>query len=75
MQKGADGKDVVLDVPVGTGAANYAGLFAEIRRSGWSGVMAIETDNRSFQADPNQLVEEGKKFFAASMNADDQLVK
>jgi sugar phosphate isomerase/epimerase len=65
VEPAADGKDVILDVPVGTGAANYAGLFAEIRRSGWSGVLAIETDNRSFQADPNQLVEEGKKFFAA----------
>lgn len=62
----ADGKEVILDVPVGTGAANYAGLFAEIKRTGWSGVLAIETDNRSFQEDPNKLVEEGKKFFAAN---------
>lgn len=63
VEPAADGKEVILDVPVGTGAANYAGLFAEIKRSGWSGVLAIETDNRSFQNDPNQLVEEGKKFF------------
>lgn len=62
----ADGKEVILDVPVGTGAANYAGFFAEIKRTGWSGVLAIETDNRSFQEDPNKLVEEGKKFFAAN---------
>jgi sugar phosphate isomerase/epimerase len=60
-----DGQEVILDVPVGTGHANYAGLFAELKRTGWSGVLAIETDNRSFQADPNQLVAEGKKFFAA----------
>ncbi|HEX2861415.1 MAG TPA: sugar phosphate isomerase/epimerase [Lacunisphaera sp.] len=66
VEPAADGKEVILDVPVGTGAANYTGLFAEIKRSGWSGVLAIETDNRSFQADPNQLVEEGKKFFAAN---------
>jgi L-ribulose-5-phosphate 3-epimerase len=65
VETAADGKEVILDVPVGTGAANYAGLFAEIKRTGWSGVLAIETDNRSFQNDPNQLVEEGRKFFAA----------
>ncbi len=66
VEPAADGKEVILDVPVGTGAANYAGLFAEIKRTGWSGVLAIETDNRSFQEDPNKLVEEGKKFFAAN---------
>ncbi|HWA25125.1 MAG TPA: sugar phosphate isomerase/epimerase [Lacunisphaera sp.] len=69
VEKSADGKDVVLDVPVGTGAANYPGLFAEIKRSGWSGVLAIETDNRSFQEDPNKLVEEGKSFFAANFGS------
>lgn len=69
VEPAADGKEVILDVPVGTGAANYAGLFAEIKRSGWSGVLAIETDNRSFQNDPNQLVEEGKKFFTAHFGA------
>ncbi len=69
VEPAADGKEVILDVPVGTGAANYAGLFAEIKRSGWSGVLAIETDNRSFQNDPNQLVEEGKKFFSAHFGA------
>ena len=53
-------------VALGTGSANYAGLFAAIKQSGWSGVMAIETDRRTFQADPNQLVAEGAKFFAAN---------
>lgn len=70
VEKSADGKDVILDVPVGTGAANYAGLFAAIKRTGWSGVLAIETDNRSFQEDPNNLVEEGKKFFAENFGPD-----
>jgi len=67
IEKGADGKNVILDVEIGTGAANYAGLFAEIKRTGWSGVMAIETDNRSFQTDPNKMVGEARKFFDASM--------
>ncbi len=64
VRHGANGKDVFLDVPVGTGDSNYAGLFAEIKRSGWTGVLAIETDSRAFQTDPAPLVEEGKKFFA-----------
>jgi len=62
---GADGKLVVTDVEVGKGQANYAGLFAEIKKSKWSGVLAIETDNRGFQQDPNALVNEAKTFFAA----------
>ena len=69
VEKGADGKEVVLDVALGTGAANYTGLFAAIKQSGWSGVLAIETDNRAFQTDPNQLVAEGAKFFAAHLGA------
>lgn len=66
VEAGADGKETYLDVPVGTGSANYAGLFAAIKRTGWSGVLAIETDSRAFQTDPNQLVAEGAKFFAAN---------
>ena len=46
--------------------AAYRFDFEEIKRTGWSGVMAIETDNRSFQEDPAHLVEEGKTFFAAN---------
>ncbi len=64
VERGADGKDVILDVEIGDGAANYSGLFAEIKRANWSGVMAIETDNRSFQADPNQMVASAKAAFA-----------
>ena len=64
VEKGAGGKDVLLDVEVGTGAANYAGLFAEIKKSGWSGVMAIETDNAAFHADPHRMVETAGAFFA-----------
>ncbi len=67
IEKAADGKDVILDVALGTGAANYAGLFAEIKKSNWSGVMAIETDNRTFQNDPNQMVTEGQSYFTAMM--------
>jgi len=58
-----DGKRVGVDTEIGKGEANYTGLFAEIKKSGWSGVMAIETDSKAFAEDPNRLVAEAKKFF------------
>lgn len=60
-----DGKKVPVDTEIGQGKANYAGLFAEIRKSGWSGVLAIETDSKAFAEDPNRLVAGAKAFFAA----------
>lgn len=65
IEKSVDGKTVVLDVEIGRGQSNYAGLFAEVKKSGWSGVMAIETDNKAFQSNPNTMVAEAKKFFDA----------
>ena len=52
----AAGKDVILDVMVGTGASNYKGLLAELKKANWSGVMAIETDNGNYAKDPNEFV-------------------
>lgn len=60
-------KPVVLDVEIGTGDANYPELFAEIKKAKWSGVMAIETDNAAFAADPNRLVREASAFFKANV--------
>ena len=60
-------KPVVLDVEIGTGQANYKELFADIAKAKWSGVMAIETDNAGFAADPNRLVGEAVKFFNANV--------
>lgn len=62
-----DGKDVVLDVDIGTGISNYKGLFAELKKSKWDGVMAIETDNKGFAEDPNKFVEGASKFFKANV--------
>ncbi len=56
----------ILDVEIGTGQANYKGLFAEIKKAKWSGVMAIETDNGEFAKDPNKLVTGGVAFFKAN---------
>ena len=63
---GADGKIVAVDTEIGQGDANYAGLFAEIKKSKWSGVLAIETDSKAFAEDPNRLVSEAKVFFEKS---------
>jgi L-ribulose-5-phosphate 3-epimerase len=60
-----NGKATAVDTEIGRGKANYAALFAEIKKSNWSGVLAIETDSRAFAEDPNRLVSEAKKFFAA----------
>jgi L-ribulose-5-phosphate 3-epimerase len=61
------GKATPVDTEIGKGKANYAGLFAEIKKSSWSGVMAIETDSKAFAEDPNRLVAEAKTFFASQV--------
>ena len=63
--KDKNGKPAPVDTEIGKGKANYAGLFAEIKKSKWSGVMAIETDSKAFAEDPNRLVAEAKTFFAS----------
>ncbi len=65
--KMADGKIVFEDTEVGKGEANYTGLFAEIKKSKWSGVMAIETDSKAFASDPHPLVTEAGVFFKKSV--------
>jgi sugar phosphate isomerase/epimerase len=67
IEKAADGKEVLLDVELGTGQANYAGLFAALKQARWNGVMSIETDNGTFAKDPNEYVERGLKFFRISV--------
>ncbi|HRE79559.1 MAG TPA: sugar phosphate isomerase/epimerase [Opitutaceae bacterium] len=72
VQKGDDGKPVTAangsfvatDTEIGKGDSNYKGLFAEVKKSGWSGVMAIETDSKAFAEDPNRLVTEAKAYFS-----------
>ena len=57
-----DGKQVITDVMVGTGAANYKGLLAELKKAKWPGVMAIETDNATFAKEPSEFVAGAIKF-------------
>ena len=47
---------------IGTGQANYAGLFNELIRTKWKGVLAIETDNDSFAKEPSEYVDAALKF-------------
>jgi sugar phosphate isomerase/epimerase len=57
-----DGKPVITDVMVGTGAANYKGLLAELKKAKWDGVLAIETDNGNFAKEPSEFVAGAIKF-------------
>ena len=65
----ADGKIVAVDTEIGQGDSNYAGLFAEIKKSKWNGVLAIETDSKAFAEDPNRLVAEARTFFDKNLPA------
>lgn len=64
IEKAANGQDVIIDVEIGTGVSNYAGLFAELKKSHWDGVMAIETDNPIFAQAPGKFVDAAVKFVA-----------
>ncbi len=69
IETAADGKRVPVDTEIGKGDANYEGLFAAIKETGWSGVLAIETDSKAFAEDPNRLVREAAAHFAANSDA------
>ena len=58
----ADGKNVILDVEIGTGQANSKGLFAELKKAKWDGVMAVETDNAVFATNPEKYVDGAIQF-------------
>ena len=63
------GDPAAVDTLIGHGSANYPGLFGEIQRSAWSGVMAIETDSEEFATRPQPFVTAAKSFFAHSAPA------
>ena len=66
VEKAKNGKDVILDVEIGTGVANYKGLFKELAKANFQGVMAIETDNRTFAQNPTEFVKEAIQFVKKS---------
>jgi sugar phosphate isomerase/epimerase len=67
IETAPNGKKSSVDTEIGRGQANYASLFAAIKEAKWSGVMAIETDSKTFAEDPNRFVAEAKTFFASAL--------
>jgi len=55
-----DGESRWSDTALGEGSANLTGVFDEVRKTGWSGVMAIENDR-----EPNGVVSGSIAFFRA----------
>lgn len=65
--------DVATDTEIGKGDVNFKGLFAELKKVNWPGVMSIETDSGTFAGAPDPFVAGAIKFvdeaFAASQAA------
>jgi L-ribulose-5-phosphate 3-epimerase len=61
-----DGKIKWSDTLPGEGVANLAGVFAEVRRTGWSGVIAIESDR-----DANAVVPPSIEYFQTHVASPD----
>lgn len=62
--------DVATDTEVGQGDANYKGLFEELKKANWNGVMAIETDSNGFASSPDKFVEAALQFVEKSFPAE-----
>jgi sugar phosphate isomerase/epimerase len=67
VQTDAAGKQTPVDTEIGKGDTKFPALFAEMKKSKWSGVLAIETDSKAFAEDPNKLVAGAKTYFNASL--------
>jgi len=65
------GEDVAFDTNIGEGQGKLGNLLAELKKTGWSGVMAIETDSNDFAKNPDDFVAKAKSFVektAAGLN-------
>ncbi len=60
--KKTEGDDVSFDTQIGEGKTNLKGLFAELQKSHWNGVMAIETDSQDFARKPADFVTTAVRF-------------
>jgi L-ribulose-5-phosphate 3-epimerase len=65
--KKTEGDDVYFDVAIGTGQGNFKGLFQELKKANWDGVLAIETDNPEFARDPAEYVAGALKFLKENL--------
>jgi sugar phosphate isomerase/epimerase len=65
------GEDVAFDTHIGEGQGKLGNLLAELKKTGWSGVMSIETDSNEFAKNPDDFVAKAKAFVektAAGLN-------
>lgn len=63
------GDTVSTDTHIGEGNANYQGLIAEMKKAGWKGVMATETDSNTFALNPAEFVQKAKAFFSSKVSS------
>jgi sugar phosphate isomerase/epimerase len=60
-----DGRPCAEDRPIGQGRANLKGLAERMKQTGWSGVLALESDSEEVAKAPAEFVENGRKFSAS----------
>jgi len=56
------GEDVSFDTHIGKGQGRLDAFMAELKKTNWPGVLAIETDSPEFAKDPNEFVAGAKSF-------------
>jgi sugar phosphate isomerase/epimerase len=60
------GDDVSFDTFIGEGQGNLGNLLAELQKTGWKGILAIETDSGEFAKNPDEFVAKAKAFVAGA---------
>lgn len=58
------GEDVAFDTHLGEGQGKLENLLAELGKTNWPGVLAIETDSNDFARNPDEFVSKAKAFVA-----------
>ncbi len=58
------GDDVAMDTHIGEGQGQLEGLLSELKKTGWNGMLAIETDSDTFARNPAEFVGKAKAFVA-----------
>lgn len=56
------GDDVAFDTHIGQGQGRLENLLAELRRTRWPGILAIETDSNDFARNPDEFVAQARAF-------------
>jgi sugar phosphate isomerase/epimerase len=60
------GEDVSFDTNIGEGQGKLDTLLAELKRTSWPGVLAIETDSPDFARNPDDFVAKARSFVEAN---------